>query len=421
MPQASENSKNSEKVCVLIIEEKADLRTFFMGVLTKTGNYEVKNAASPVEALEILGKEANTIQIILFNWNMKEMPGHVFSQKIKNEVNYDHIELVVCSAAFSPQDSFLMSEIDIYYTMPKVVNASEFLLKMEEVRSEFKNTQAISAKLKDLKHLIHESDIKSIDTLFSNSDVEKEITNNSKYTYLGGEVRILKKKYEEAVDFLKNHLDKNRENKQNENLKTLSTLGKALCLVGKFEEASMIYEKLESKSPNNLGHKIMLGDALLGLDDINGAENKFNEVLNKDPSNTGALVGMMKSNSVNGNFDQAKSFFEKIEGNFESKSLASFFNNRGVALVKKGKVEEAILFYENALQFFDKFKAHVYFNLGMAYYRSGNISSAVSCFQAAMAQDTKLLEEKNILKELREKGVEKFTADYNENLKSRKK
>jgi tetratricopeptide (TPR) repeat protein len=201
----------------------------------------------------------------------------------------------------------------------------------------------------------------------------------------------------------------------------LSTLGKALGLVGKFEEASMIYEKLESKSPNNLGHKIMLGDALLGLDDINGAENKFNEVLNKDPSNTGALVGMMKTNSVNGNFDQAKSFFEKIEGNFESKSLASFFNNKGVALVKKGKVEEAILFYENALQFFDKFKAHVYFNLGMAYYRSGNISSAVSCFQAAMAQDSKLLEEKNILKELREKGVEKFTADYNEILKSRKK
>ena len=95
MPQASENNKNSEKVCVLIIEEKADLRTFFMGVLTKTGNYEVKNAASPIEALQILSKEANTIQIILFDWNMKEMPGHVFSQKIKNEVNYDHIELVV--------------------------------------------------------------------------------------------------------------------------------------------------------------------------------------------------------------------------------------------------------------------------------------------------------------------------------------
>lgn len=420
MAQASENTGNSNKICVLIIEEKSDLRTFFMGVLTKTGNYDVKNAATPVEALEILSKEANTIKIILFDWNMKELPGHVFSQKIKNEVNYDHIELVVCSAAFSPQDSFLMSEIDIYYTMPKVVNASEFLAKMEEVRSEFIDTKAMSAKLKELKHLINESDIKGIESLFANPEIEKEITNNSKYTYLGGEVRILNKKYVEAIAFLKQHLEKNRENKQNENLKTLSTLGKALCLIGKFDDATMIFERLEAKSPNNLGHKIMLGDALLGLDDISGAEGKYNEVLEKDSVNTGALVGMIKTNSVSGNFDQAKSFFEKIEGNFESKSLASFFNNRGVALVKKGKVDEAILFYENALQFFDKFKAHVYFNLGMAYYRSGNVSSAVNCFQAAMAQDTKLLEEKSILKELRNKGAEKFTADYNENNRGRK-
>ena len=88
-------------------------------------------------------------------------------------------------------------------------------------------------------------------------------------------------------------------------------------------------------------------------------------------------------------------------------------------IVSKKILDE--VFFKDLDRFYDKFKAHVYFNLGMAYYRSGNISSAVSCFQAAMAQDAKLLEEKNILKELREKGVEKFTADYNENLKSRKK
>ena len=37
----------------------------------------------------------------------------------------------------------------------------------------------------------------------------------------------------------------------------------------------MIYEKLEAKSPNNLSHKIMLGDALLGMDDVNGAESEI--------------------------------------------------------------------------------------------------------------------------------------------------
>lgn len=42
MAQETENTNKSNKLCVLIIEEKSDLRTFFMGVLTKTGNYEFK-------------------------------------------------------------------------------------------------------------------------------------------------------------------------------------------------------------------------------------------------------------------------------------------------------------------------------------------------------------------------------------------
>lgn len=421
MVQDPKDSKSSRKICVLIIEEKADLRNFFMDILTKTGNFEVKNATNPIEALEILSKEANEIQLILFDWDMKEMRGHIFSQKIKDEVNYDHIELIVCSAAFSSQDSFLMSEIDIYYTMPKTVNAVEFLSKMDEVRFEYTNNQAVTSKLKELQHLLNESNVKACENLLTNPEIEKEILENPKYAYLGGEIRILHKKYLEAIDFLKERLEKNPENKLNENLKTLSTLGKALCLSGGFKDVLIIFERLEAKSPNNLGHKVMLGDALLGLDNIEGAEEKYHEVLEQDSTNKNALLGMVKSTSVTGDFDQAKSFFEKIEGNFESRALASFFNNRGVALVRKRKVEEAILFYENALQFFDKFKGHVYFNLGMAYYRSGNISSALSCFQAAIVQDNKLVQEKKVLKELQEKGAEKFTADYNSEVGRRKK
>jgi tetratricopeptide (TPR) repeat protein len=185
-----------------------------------------------------------------------------------------------------------------------------------------------------------------------------------------------------------------------------------MCLAGNFEEALVIFERLESKSPHNLHHKVMIGDALLGLDNIVGAEKKYDEVLQTDATNAGALAGMVKTSSVSGNFKNAKTFFDKMEGNFESSALASFFNNRGVALVKKGNIQEAIQFYENALQFFNKYKGIVYFNLGMAYFRSGNISSAVNSFQAAIAQESALIQEKKILQELKEKGVEKFIEDY---------
>ncbi|APJ03869.1 response regulator [Silvanigrella aquatica] len=412
MAQDPKKQQNSDKLCVLIIEEKTDLRTFFMTTLTKTEKFEVVNAANAQEALDILNKDAKKIHFILFDWNMKDMPGYVFSQKIKDTPDFEHIELIVCSAAFSTEDTFLMSEIDIYYTMPKVVNAAELISKMEDARLSYKNNNSLTTKLKQLQHIINDSDLKSCDQLLAHPEIEKEIMENNKYAYLGGEIRILHKKYSDAISYLKNRLEKNHENKQNENLKTFSTLGRALCLIGNFEEALTIYERLEAKSPHNLSHKIMLGDALLGMENVAGAEEKYNDVLKQDATNNKALAGMVKSSSVSGNFDQAASFFEKMDGHFESKALASFFNNRGVALVKKGEVEDAILFYENALQFFDKYKSQVYFNLGMAYYRSGNIASALSCFQAAMAQDANLVNEKKILKELQDKGAEKFMADH---------
>ncbi|KAB8033382.1 tetratricopeptide repeat protein [Fluviispira multicolorata] len=410
------------KICVLIVEEKADLRTFFMGILTKSGNFDVKNAATAKEALDILAKESNAIHVVVFDWSMVDVSGSVFVQKLRRDPLYDHIEFVVCSQALSQDDSFLMVEVDVHYSIIKPVNANDYLKTMELVRSKYNKNKPINSKLKELSHLISEEKIQECDELLKTPGIEDEISKNPRFVYLGGEIRILKKQYGEAVEFLKNFFKNKQENPAEDNLKSLSTLGKALCLVGRFDEALIIFQKLEDKSPKNLSHKVMVGDALLGLDNIDGAEEKYGEVLENDSTNKDALIGMTKSNSVNGNYEQAKSFFEKIEGNFESRTLASFYNNKGVALVRSGKVKEAILFYENALQLFDKFKGHVYFNLGMAYYRDGNIASALSCFQAALATDElDLLAEKKILKEFQDKGIEKFTADYKDRMAKKKR
>ena len=67
------------------------------------------------------------------------------------------------------------------------------------------------------------------------------------------------------------------------------------------------------------------------------------------------------------------------------------------------------------MQFLDKYKGQVYFNLGMAYYRIGNITSAVKSFQEALnSKDASLLAEKTILKDLQAKGADKFIADFNQ-------
>ena len=409
------------KFCVLIIEEKSDLRTFYMTSLTKTGNYEVKNAATPREGLALLEEEFAKISLIVFDWTMPDIPGSIFCQKIRGDNRFNHIEMLICSNQVDQEDSFLMFEMDIHSVMPKSNNAGEFVARVDEVRNQYSRVQNVVSKLKNLQSLLNDTQMEQCEELFRLPEIEAEINSNPKYVHLGGEVRILRKKYEEAVDFLKEFLTNNASQKGSENLKSLSTLGKALCLAGKFEDALTIFERLESKSPKNLSHKIMAGDALLGLDEFGKAEGKYEEALKKDPENKDALVGMGKVSAAEGNLEESKTFFAKIEGNYESRSLASFFNNRGVALVRKGDMPGAIAFYENALQFLDKYKGHVYFNLGMAYYRMGNITSAVQSFQAALnSKEIAQLSDKTILKELQEKGVDGFIEEFKKRNPSKK-
>lgn len=422
-PAQNEGEKSStkaadgkEKLCVLIIEEKSDLRTFYMSALTKTGNYEVKNSATPTEALTLLEDNFESINLIIFDWLMPEIPGYVFCQKIRADNRFNHIDLLICSSQLDEEDSFLLIEMDIHHVMPKLTNAGEYVAKIDDVRAHYKKAHSLVTKLKNLQTLLNDVEVDKCEELFRIPEIENEINTNPRFVHLGGEVRILKKKYEEAVEFLKNFLTKNASQSGAENLKSLSTLGKALCLAGKFDDALLIFQRLESKSPKNLSHKIMAGDALLGMDNVDEAQEKYKQVMEKDPKNKEALVGMAKASAVQGDFDQSKTFFAKIEGSFESRSLASFFNNRGVALVRKGDLNGAITFYENALQFLDKFKGHVYFNLGMAYYRMGNIVSAVHSFQAALnSKEAPQLTDKSILKELQDKGVDAFVAEFNKN------
>jgi tetratricopeptide (TPR) repeat protein len=407
------NKETNQKIGILIVEEKTDLQSFYSNALSKTGFYDIQICPNAREALIYLEEHHEKIHFVIFDWVMTEITGSIFTQKIRSENRFHHLEMIVSTADVDKEDQFLMVELDIHYVIPKITNANEFVSKINEIKEKYLASYALFSKLKDLQTLLNDIQIEKCEELLKLPEIEKEITTNPRFIHLGGEVRITQKKYEEAVEFIKKFLEDHKNEFGAENLKSLSTLGKALCLSNKFDDALAIFTLLESKSPKNLAHKIMAGDALLGLDNIEEAEGKYQEVLEKDPNNKEAMVGMGKANAVAGNMDAANSFFSKVEGSFESRYLASFFNNRGVAMVRKGELQNAITFYENALQFLDKFKGQVYFNLGMAYYRMGNLTDAVKAFKAALnSKEAAQLKNKTIIKEIEEKGMDKFIADH---------
>jgi tetratricopeptide (TPR) repeat protein len=405
---------SSTDLGILIIEGDRELRAFYNGVFAKAGGYVVRTAATGAEGLEIL-KRANPddISIVILDWTLHDMSGFVVAQKIRRETRYDAIDILICSTAITAEDTFLMAELDIRHSLPKRGGAGPLLEKINEIRAEQNAVLQLLPRIRNLQHLLREGNIEECEKMLHESDIMNEITNNSRFVYCVGELFILKKEFESATTVLQDYFRRNVPCEKTETLKTLTTLGKALCFLNRFDEALIIFERLAAKSPKNLNHKVFCGDALLGLGDVDGAKDMFGQVLENDELNQDALVGMGKAYMIAGDEIGAKSFFEKIEGNFESQALASFFNNRAVSLARSGKALESIQFYESALQFLDKFKSHVQFNLGMAYLRIGQVKEASHHFKQVLeAGDAEFIARKTILRKIQELGVEEFISEF---------
>jgi tetratricopeptide (TPR) repeat protein len=257
--------------------------------------------------------------------------------------------------------------------------------------------------------------------------LKKELGATPKHVHLLGEFELLRKKYDEALKLLQKHVDeldnvgaaqslaqgKGGDEPRANPLKCVNTYAKALCYLGRFEEAESLFTKLYEKSPKNLAHVVSQADTLLGQDKLDEAKIKYAHVLAQDGSNRDALIGMGKVAVVEGELDKAKEYFGQVDGGAESPSFASFFNNRAIALIHAGKVEEAIALYENALKFIKRDRFPVMFNLGMAHLRLRQAEKAAGIFQQVLDTcRTDFVARKSILQRLKALGREKFIEIY---------
>ena len=346
--------------------------------------------------------DPNDVFLVIMGIEPNDPAPFIFLQKARAERLLDTIPFILNCDFLDHEDAFLLSELNIDSCDSRQGDYDKFVDVLQECLTRRTRYEEMLPFIVRLQANIAEGKIDEARQCIEEGQLAQKLENDPAFIHVLGEFHISTKDYNTAVKLLSTFLrDSNAHHK--ETLASLNTLGKAYCLAGKFNNALEIYERLAKKSPKNLGHQNMMGDALLGMDDVDGAKEKFQNVLDNDPDNKDALVGMGKAHMADGEAAKAKSFFDKINTPFESYSLASFFNNRGVALVRAGNSEEAISFYQNALQFLDRFKGYVYFNLGLAYYKMGNPSLAKQCFREALkVQDTAFIERKGVLRKLKE-------------------
>ena len=123
------DTTDTHKTSLLIVEDNDDFRNFLINCLK--GTYQVFDAPNGKEALEILAHQS--IQIVISDVMMPEMDGMELCRKIKTDIRYSHIPVILLTARTADEHelSGLKEGADDYITKP--FNLEILLLRIQKI------------------------------------------------------------------------------------------------------------------------------------------------------------------------------------------------------------------------------------------------------------------------------------------------
>lgn len=129
------DTTDAHKTSLLIVEDNDDFRNFLINCLKDA--YQVFDAPNGKEALEILAHQS--IQIVISDVMMPEMDGMELCRKIKTDIRYSHIPVILLTARTADEHelSGLKEGADDYITKP--FNLEILLLRIQKILKWTKN------------------------------------------------------------------------------------------------------------------------------------------------------------------------------------------------------------------------------------------------------------------------------------------
>jgi tetratricopeptide (TPR) repeat protein len=169
--------------------------------------------------------------------------------------------------------------------------------------------------------------------------------------------------------------------KRPNNARAQSSLGAALLLAGKMQEAIGHLERAPQINPNYAEAHYNLGLALVEQRRLQEAVAHFERALHIAPGYVEAHNNLAVVLDRMGKLQEATEHWElalRLNPNF-----ADAHNNLGIALMRQGKVQEAIGHYKQALRIRPDY-AMAYYDLGVALQGAGEVQQAIGQYEQAL-------------------------------------
>jgi tetratricopeptide (TPR) repeat protein len=170
-------------------------------------------------------------------------------------------------------------------------------------------------------------------------------------------------------------------------LRAVHMMSRILLAQKKVPEAIELLSQAEKKSQYSADRLIALGDCYLQMGKYRQARSKFNTALGIDETRVAAKRGLMQTELLTGNMDEALQMGKSLGSNTD---IAKILNMTAIIAIHNKKIDDGLKMYEQSITLLSAHPvlgARVWFNLGLNHHRAGDLTLALNCFTAACDLD----------------------------------
>ncbi|RYZ88861.1 MAG: response regulator, partial [Proteobacteria bacterium] len=363
---------------VILIDPDTDVLRAVSDMLIELGVNSIETFEDGTKALDHLIVSDPKPDLIFMEWRIPGISGPMLVQRIRH-AGLVQVPIIISSSLIKKEEKPLLSELGVDEVLEKPFDRSSFFGTLVWAIQQNKMPTEQKPLERKFRRLIQAKKLQEAELILAQIVGDFRIDEGSKrglqaeYLYEMGEYKDACKLGVEALKV------------GGDTLAHLNLIGKILLKLNQHEKALQCFDKANSICSLNIERIITISEIHLKLGHKQEAIESIQPALALDGTNPEVLETKLKIDLETGNMNSAK----KIAKNLNSMAgLASYINNRAIALARSGQFEEGIALYKRAIHCLEaespEMATFVKYNLGLSYARSGNYQASADVLKACV-------------------------------------
>jgi len=366
---------------VLVVDPDQESCLELEKILQDIGVNHVQACSSGKEAIKFL-QENPEPDLVIQEWRIPELTGPVFLQRIRNQ-GARSCPIIILSLLIEKSDIPLLREMGVADVIDKPINKEEILEKIIWNYQQNKRPTDQMAMERKMREALRDRKAGKASEILARYKADPQISYGNK-VLIEAEFAYFDKQYEEARDLAIEAIKYSGDT-----LFTMNLLGKTMINLRDFDMALKCFGKAKGLSPVNIERLCNIAEVHSETANREAADEALNAVNDIDADHPSAQESEVKVAVNLGDFDKAKELMGAIDG---IQNVVSFMNNSAVAMVRCNMMDEGIGQYQKTLESLPNnrqdYQGIVYYNMGLAYIRGGNMLGSLDALKQASLLDS---------------------------------